>query len=176
MKAIIIKGKDYLLVRRKARAAAHIPVLLWWLSDGYQRDIYVSNGVVAMLNSLQPSLPHYNIDVSDSNNILEVMILDRKVDLSVVEERVRFALGLPDSVTDERPDRPWSKEWQPFTGYYEKEMVDIRLKNGDEVHMCWPNAGYMNPVGKPVTNPKGYEQIPYADVAEVRIAHTKRWP
>jgi hypothetical protein len=68
----------------------------------------------------------------------------------------------------------WTKEWQPFTGYYEKKMVDIILKNGDEITMCWPNAGFMNPCSSE-GNPKGYIHIPYKDVDKVRLTHDRNW-
>lgn len=32
-------------------------------------------------------------------------------------------------------------EWIPFTGEYEKQFYDIRLKDGRELVHCWPNAG-----------------------------------
>jgi len=68
----------------------------------------------------------------------------------------------------------WTKEWQPFTGYYEKHMVDIKLKNGETVLCCWPNAGFMNPCSNE-GNPQNYEHIPYKEVTEVRLTHDKMW-
>jgi hypothetical protein len=62
----------------------------------------------------------------------------------------------------------WTHEWQPFTGYYEKEMVDIKLKTGEIIHCCWPNAGFMNPLSKTM-NPTGLEAFPYKNVAEVKL-------
>jgi hypothetical protein len=35
-----------------------------------------------------------------------------------------------------------TKEWSEFDGNYEKEMQDVKLKNGDIITMCWPNAGF----------------------------------
>ena len=68
----------------------------------------------------------------------------------------------------------WTKEYQPFHKYYEKDMVDIKTKSGDEVLRCWPNAGFMNPMSTK-GNPKGYKEIPYSDVAEVRLTHDPTW-
>lgn len=34
-----------------------------------------------------------------------------------------------------------TQEWQLYDGDYCKAVQDIRLKNGDEVINCWPNAG-----------------------------------
>lgn len=32
-------------------------------------------------------------------------------------------------------------EWTEYNHDYEKKIQDIRLKNGDEVMKCYPNAG-----------------------------------
>lgn len=73
------------------------------------------------------------------------------------------------------PHDLWTKEYQDWIpDYYEKSMVDIILKNGDEIIGCWPNAGFMNPCHN-AHNPKKYLEIPYADVARVRLTHHKRW-
>lgn len=31
--------------------------------------------------------------------------------------------------------------WEPFTGDYEKEFLDVLLPSGEVVYACWPNAG-----------------------------------
>lgn len=35
-------------------------------------------------------------------------------------------------------------EWQKYDGDYQKEIQDIKLKNGDIVMACYPNAGKWN--------------------------------
>jgi hypothetical protein len=63
-------------------------------------------------------------------------------------------------------------EWQEYDGDYCKAMQDIRLKNGDEVLMCWPNAGFwitMRP-GKYAN-----KDIPNRDVTHVRKTNDKNW-
>lgn len=32
-------------------------------------------------------------------------------------------------------------EWVPYTGDYEKQFYDIRLRDKRELPRCWPNAG-----------------------------------
>lgn len=62
---------------------------------------------------------------------------------------------------------PWTKEYKPFTGYYEKSMVDIIDDQGKEHKLCWPNAGFMNcSKSKP---------IPYSEVSEVKLSHHPMW-
>jgi hypothetical protein len=34
-----------------------------------------------------------------------------------------------------------TKEWSEYDGDYEKEVQDIRTKDGKEYANCWPNAG-----------------------------------
>lgn len=34
--------------------------------------------------------------------------------------------------------------WQPYSGEYLKQWYDVRLKNGDVVKDCWPNAGFFH--------------------------------
>lgn len=64
-----------------------------------------------------------------------------------------------------------TKEWQPYNGEYEKKMQDVKLKNGDIVFYCWPNAGQWGIFNKK-NNPKYYGQsIKNSDVAQVRITH-----
>jgi len=35
-------------------------------------------------------------------------------------------------------------EWQKYDGDYQKKIQDIKLKNGDIVPFCYPNAGKWN--------------------------------
>lgn len=72
------------------------------------------------------------------------------------------------------PGGPWTRDFKPFTGYYEKSMVDIRTKDGDIILGCWPNAGFMNPCFND-GNPKEFKKIPYSDVYEVRLTHKPGW-
>jgi hypothetical protein len=58
-----------------------------------------------------------------------------------------------------------TKEWQQYDGNYCKAMQDIRLKNGDEVIKCWPNAGLWMTF-KPGKYYK--KDIPNSDVTHVR--------
>lgn len=170
MSNIIIQGKDYLAIRRHARNRAVVPILIWWMADDEFRSLYIANGVAGLLHDAGNILIHdLNVDHAARRVTIEP-------GSGCTEDTVRSALGLPErSINNGLPGGPWTKEWKPFTGYYEKEMVDIKLKNGDIVGMCWPNAGFMNPVGEKVYNPKDYKQIPYNDVAEVRLTHIKRW-
>jgi hypothetical protein len=68
-----------------------------------------------------------------------------------------------------------TKEWQPYDGDYQKKMQDIKLKNGDVVTMCWPNAGYWN-ICEKEGNEKYYgKDIHHNDAAYVRITHNNDW-
>jgi hypothetical protein len=68
-----------------------------------------------------------------------------------------------------------TKEWQPYSGSYQKEAQDIMLENGDVVHCCWPNAGFWNAMRKE-GNGKYYGQnIPHAKAKQVRLTHDKSW-
>ena len=65
---------------------------------------------------------------------------------------------------------PWTKEYKPFTGYYEKSMVDIIDNQGKEYKLCWPNAGYMN-----CSENKKNKSIPYSEVSEVKLSDHLMW-
>jgi hypothetical protein len=63
--------------------------------------------------------------------------------------------------------RDWSK-FVPELGY-EKKMQDVRLKNGDIIYGCWPNAGVWNVCYKD-ENPKYYgREIDCMETDEVRL-------
>lgn len=64
----------------------------------------------------------------------------------------------------------WTKDWQSFTGHYEKEMVDVITKEGKQIDVCWPNAGFMNPCGEQES-----ESIPYEQIDKVRLSQVKGW-
>lgn len=65
-----------------------------------------------------------------------------------------------------------TKEWMEYDGEYCKAMQDIRLKNGDEVMKCWPNAGEWHTY-KPG---KYYKQrIDNSEVTHVRATHDQDW-
>lgn len=65
-------------------------------------------------------------------------------------------------------------EWSDFNHEegYEKETQDVVLKNGDQLFMCWPNAGFWCVLDKKL-NPKYYgdDNISVADTAKVRKSH-----
>lgn len=68
-----------------------------------------------------------------------------------------------------------TKEWSEFDGDYEKQMQDIKLKNGDVVTMCWPNAGYWS-VCEKKGNEKYYgKDIHVKEATHVRLTHSDRW-
>lgn len=65
-------------------------------------------------------------------------------------------------------------EWIEFdpTRGYQKQMQDIRLKNGDEVMKCWPNAM----VWVTMLPGKYYNtDIPVQDATHVRLTHDENW-
>lgn len=70
-----------------------------------------------------------------------------------------------------------TKEWSDFipTEGYEKQMQDVKLKNGDIMYCCWPNGGVWN-VCKKDENPKYYGvTIDCIETAQVRLTHDKKW-
>lgn len=56
------------------------------------------------------------------------------------------------------------ERFQPWDGYYVKEMYDVQLKTGEVVTNCWPNAGFM------MTTDGSGGQFSVDDVAGVRPA------
>jgi hypothetical protein len=69
-----------------------------------------------------------------------------------------------------------TKEWSKFNHAegYEKRMQDVKLKNGDILYCCWPNAGVWNVCNK-AQNPKYYgkPEISVNETDEVRLTHDK---
>lgn len=66
-----------------------------------------------------------------------------------------------------------TKEWTPYNGDYQKKVQDIKLKNGDIVFHCWPNAGFWIAMVRE-GNGKYYNQnIPHKDAEFVRLTHKK---
>lgn len=66
-----------------------------------------------------------------------------------------------------------TRSWSRYDGDYEKSMQDIKLKNGDVVLFCWPNAGFWN-----VCKKEGQEQyynknIPHIEAEFVRLTHER---
>lgn len=60
-------------------------------------------------------------------------------------------------------------EWQKYDGDYQKKIQDIKLKNGDVVEFCYPNAGMWNCMQKE-GNGKYYDKfIQNSDVEYVRL-------
>lgn len=72
-----------------------------------------------------------------------------------------------------------SLEWSEFNWEkgYEKEMQDIKLKNGDIVMMCWPNGGDWFICGEKEANKKYLHREFFSpeEVAMVRLTHSKEW-
>lgn len=56
-------------------------------------------------------------------------------------------------------------EWAPYSGEYLKRWYDVKLKNGDIVKDCWPNAGFFHSFDEE-DQFKG--RIPGSEVAEVQ--------
>lgn len=65
-----------------------------------------------------------------------------------------------------------TREWQEYDGQYCKAMQDIRLKNGDEVMFCWPNAGLWSTLRKGKYSGK---DIRNSEVTHVRETHDPEW-
>lgn len=65
-----------------------------------------------------------------------------------------------------------SREWSAFVPEegYEKEMQDIKLKDGTEISMCWPNAGLFC-----CCSDNSIEDTPAEKVAFVRLTHNEKW-
>jgi hypothetical protein len=62
-----------------------------------------------------------------------------------------------------------TKEWSEFDGDYEKRIQDIKLKNGDIVYECYPNAGEWNVLRKK-GNEKYYgKEIPVREATHTRL-------
>lgn len=62
-------------------------------------------------------------------------------------------------------------EWQLYDGNYQKELQDIKLKNGDIVYHCWPNAGYWHPSQRR-GNEKYYgKDIPHMEAEFVKLSN-----
>lgn len=61
-------------------------------------------------------------------------------------------------------------EWSEYNHDYEKRVQDIRLKNGNEVMECWPNAGKWYCL----SGDKRYSKkdIPDAEVTHTRLNNT----
>lgn len=74
-------------------------------------------------------------------------------------------------------DSKLTKEWSDFIPAegYEKEMQDVKLKNGDIMIMCWPNGGVWNCCQKE-GNEKYYGTwVNCIETAQVRLTHSKNW-
>ena len=59
-------------------------------------------------------------------------------------------------------------KWQEYDHDYEKDIQDIRTKDGKEYVNCWPNAGKWS-----VLSSKKPLQIMDADVTHVRLTDEK---
>ena len=54
------------------------------------------------------------------------------------------------------------KEWVKYSGDYNKQFCDIKLKNGEEWGPCWPNSGIFN------VHTDGSPNINESEVLEIR--------
>lgn len=65
-----------------------------------------------------------------------------------------------------------TKDWSKFTPSegYEKAMQDIRLHDGTEISMCWPNAGEFF-----CCSDNSIPNTPAEKVAFVRLTHNPKW-
>lgn len=68
-----------------------------------------------------------------------------------------------------------TKEWSKYYGDYSKQMQDIKLRNGDIITMCWPNAGKWTSCEKQQLAKYEGEQIDNSEVVQVRLTHSKNW-
>lgn len=71
-----------------------------------------------------------------------------------------------------------TKEWSKFDPEegYSKEMQDVKLKNGDILTMCWPNAGVWNLCTAEGNDPKYIGRAIDVEQTEwVRLTHSKEW-
>lgn len=57
--------------------------------------------------------------------------------------------------------------WQKYNGNYEKKCCNVKLKNGDIVYNCWPNAGLFHQMQD------NYLTIKGEDVAEIEYISTE---
>jgi hypothetical protein len=60
-----------------------------------------------------------------------------------------------------------TKDWQEYDHDYEKDVQDIKTKDGKTYINCWPNAGKWNVLSKNI-NP-----IPDEQVTHVRLTDEK---
>lgn len=68
-------------------------------------------------------------------------------------------------------------EWDEFdhSEYYTKRMQDVKLKNGDIIYNCYPNAGVWIVMQKG-KNEKYYgKDIPVSETVSIRLTHEKSW-
>lgn len=69
------------------------------------------------------------------------MFADRRAEAKTTPTTVSpMEVVLPLLLAKKRIDENKSS-WDQFTGDYEKQCYDIRLKDGRELIKCWPNAG-----------------------------------
>ena len=60
------------------------------------------------------------------------------------------------------------KEWQEYDHDYEKDIQDIRTRDGKEFINCYPNAGKWH-----VLNSKNGLQIPDSEITHIRLTDEK---
>lgn len=57
-----------------------------------------------------------------------------------------------------------TNEWQEYDHDYEKELQDIKTKDGKTYLFCWPNAGVWH-----TSNNQG-KQVPDEEVTHIRLS------
>ena len=83
--------------------------------------------------ALKPIIKKYS-DIEEWNPIVIEHIILSEVWTLLSEAQLQAQVSLHKKVREVR-------QWQIFGGEYEKEWYDIKLKTGEIVHQCWPNAG-----------------------------------
>ena len=91
--------------------------------------------------ALKPIIKKYS-DIEEWNPIVIEHIILSEVWTLLSEAQLQAQVSLHKIVRE-------LKQWQIFDGEYEKEWYDIKLKTGEIIHQCWPNAGNFHaPIGK----------------------------
>jgi len=91
--------------------------------------------------ALKPIIKKYS-DIEEWNPIVIEHIILSEVWTLLSEAQLQAQVSLHKIVRE-------LKQWQIFDGEYEKEWYDIKLKTGEIIHQCWPNAGNFHaPSGK----------------------------
>jgi len=103
--------------------------------------------------ALKPIIKKYG-DIEEWNPIVIEHIILSEVWTLLSEAQLQAQVSLHKKVSK-------VMQWKMFDGEYEKEWYDIKLKTGEIIHQCWPNAGKFHP-------PNGGRQYEGEEVREVR--------